>query len=143
MKIYVRNTPNGLIPLYDSDYDEKRRLKLNSDYLVTIKEERNLDFHRKYFALINTSWEYLREEQQKFFRSKEAFRKTVQIAAGNCDTIYSIKRKEWIEQAKSVSFEKMDDLEFAKLYEGVKDVIFSLIGSTVTEQEFNDNLRYF
>ena len=31
MEIYCRNTASGLVPLYDSDYDEKRKLKIGKD----------------------------------------------------------------------------------------------------------------
>lgn len=130
--------------MYDDDYDAKKRLKLNEVYRVDIVKARNIDFHRKYFALINIGWEYLNEEQTKFFKyDREGFRKCVQIAAGYYNLTYSIKRKEWVEESVSISFEKMDDLEFHDLYNKVRDVIFSLIEGNVSEEEFLYNLADF
>lgn len=130
--------------MYDDDYDVKKRLKLNEVYRVDIVKARNIDFHRKYFALINIGWEYLNEEQTKFFKyDREGFRKCVQIAAGYYNLTYSIKRKEWVEESMSISFEKMDDLEFHDLYNKVRDVIFSLIEENVSEDEFLYNLADF
>jgi hypothetical protein len=144
MRLFVKNTPQGLIPMYDDDYDAKKRLKFDEVYRVDIVKARNIDFHRKYFALINIGWEYLNEEQTKFFKyDREGFRKCVQIAAGYYTLTYSIKRKEWVEESVSISFEKMDELEFQDLYNKVRDVIFSLIEDNVSEDEFLFNLADF
>lgn len=130
--------------MYDDDYDAKKRLKFDEVYRVDIVKARNIDFHRKYFALINIGWEYLIEEQTKFFKyDREGFRKCVQIAAGYYTLTYSIKRKEWVEESVSISFEKMDELEFQDLYNKVRDVIFSLIEDNVSEDEFLFNLADF
>ena len=130
--------------MYDDDYDAKKRLKFDEVYRVDIVKARNIDFHRKYFALINIGWEYLNEEQTKFFKyDREGFRKCVQIAAGYYTLTYSIKRKEWVEESVSISFEKMDELEFQDLYNKVRDVIFSLIEGNVSEEEFLYHLADF
>lgn len=144
MKILVRNTIEGLVPLFDEDYDNKKKLKLGQDYKVQITKARNIDFHRKYFALINTGWEFLNEEQAKFFHnSREGFRKSVQIAAGYFEKVYSINRGEWIEESISISFDSMDEFEFRELYQKVRDIIFTLIERNVTEEEFIMHLADF
>ena len=145
MELLLINTPTGLIPLDDSSYDEKRRLRLGETYKATVVVPRNLLFHRKYFALINCAWEYVKGSvQEKFFHnSKEAFRKTIQISAGYYNTIYSIQRKEFIEEAASISFGSMDELEFQQLYEKVKDVLFATFLRDISEQEFMSNLSRF
>lgn len=45
MKIYLQNTSMGLIPMADSDYDEKKRLKIGEVYEVSIKLARNYHFN--------------------------------------------------------------------------------------------------
>lgn len=144
MKLLLKNTINGLVPMYDDDYDEKKKLKLFETYTAEIRVARNVEFHRKYFALLNIGWEYMNENQVKFYNnSKSGFRKSVQIAAGACEKVWSIKRQEWVEDSTSISFEKMDEIEFKELYNRVKDVIFSLIEGNVSEQEFISNLSNF
>ena len=61
MKIKLLNTSVGLKPLYDEDFEEKKKLKIGEVYEATIKRPRNLSFHRKYFGLINLAWEYQNE----------------------------------------------------------------------------------
>lgn len=144
MILYCTNTTGGLIPNYDEDYDEKKRLKIGQIYKVKITQVRNYHFHRKYFALINCAWEYLTEKQTFFFGENiECFRKTVEISAGNSDKVYSIDRKEWIEQAKSISFDQMDELAFSNLYDRVKDVLFAVFLKNISEEEFMKKLVNF
>ena len=141
MEIYLKNTGSGLFPMTDDDYENKTKLKIGQVYKVTIKQARNYELLKKYFALIKCSWEYLSEQQQAFFNeNKESYRKTVEMAAGHFDLIYSIDRKEWIEQPKSISFDKMDEFAFRELYESVRRVLFDLFLRHVSQEEFESNL---
>ena len=136
MKLLVINTPRGLVPMGDDDFDEKKKLKLGQTYSVEIKVARNVDFHRKYFALIAYAWEFLNEQETARFKSKDNFRKYLEMAAGHCDIIYHPRLQEFVEIPKSISFGSMDNTAFSELYERVKDVIFSIIGDRVTRDEF-------
>lgn len=144
MKINLLNTISGLKPLCDEDYEEKKKLKIGEVYEATIKRPRNLSFHRKYFALINCAWEYQGEKLTEHFRNNvELFRKTIEVAAGWCDKVYSIERREWIEVPKSIAFDKMDNSEFTELYERVKDVLFKYFLKGISVEEFEKNLIAF
>jgi hypothetical protein len=136
MKILVVNTPRGLVPLGDDDYEEKKKLKLGQTYSVEVKVARNVDFHRKYFALIAYAWEFLTEQEEERFKTKDNFRKYLEMAAGHCDVIFHPRLQEFVEIPKSISFGSMDNTAFSGLYERVKDVIFSIIGGRVTREEF-------
>lgn len=141
MKLKLLNTISGLKPLYDPDYDEKKKLKIGEVYEATIKRPRNLHFHRKYFSLINLAWEYqLERSTEHFHNNVDVFRKTVELAAGWCEPVYSIERREWVEIPKSIAFDKMDNDEFTNLYERVKDVLFKYFLKHITVEEFEKNL---
>lgn len=143
MKIRVYNTPYGLIPCYDEDYEKRQKLKLNQEYVVDIKTERNAKFHRLYFAFLRTAWAYLPEAKSNGFRSFDNFRYYIEVAAGHCIPFYSPKRNEWVEVPKSINFETMEEDEFKDLYQRVKDVVFGIIGQYVTPEEFDKNLSRF
>ena len=143
MKLLVVNTPRGLVPMGDDDYDEKKKLKLGETYSVEVKVVRNLDFHRKYFALISYAWEFLNEQETAAFRTKDGFRKSVEIAAGHYEPQYDLTTRSYIHAPKSISFGKMDNAAFSDLYRRVKDVIFSIIGDRVNEDEFERLLLDF
>lgn len=144
MDIFCINTANGLVPIGDDNYEKKRKLKLGKTYKCKVTLARNYQFHKKYFSLINCAWNYLNERQTAFFKENVTlFRKTVQIAAGYCDMAYSIERKEWIEESRSIAFDSMSEEEFQDLYERVKDVLFITFLKDITEEEFLSNLSNF
>lgn len=144
MRLNVMCTPQGLTPMYDADYDEKKKLKVGSVYSCEIRQMRNVQFHRKYFALIKTAWAYQSAAREEFFHhNEESFRKTIEIAAGYCDKVYSVTRGEWMDVPKSIAFDKMDETEFEELYERVKDVLFTMFLDNITEEEFMKKLVNF
>lgn len=137
MEIYLYNTDTGLVPCYDDDYDEKKKLTIGEYYKAKINPVRNIRFHRKYFALINRSWEFLNENTQEHYKNSiDVFRKSIELAAGHCEPVWNITRQEWLEIPKSIAFDKMDEAAFRDLYERVKDTLVSLFPSIIDE-EFN------
>lgn len=137
-------TPTGLKPMYDEDYDKKKMLKVGTVYEVTVKELRNVAFHRKYFSLINLAWEYLDEHQRSFFKEDvNAFRKTVEVAAGHYEPVYSVARQSWLEVPKSIAFDKLSESDFEQLYEKVKTVIFNTFIPYVNRDNFEYVLKDF
>lgn len=143
MKLRLLNTAHGLVPMYDADFDEKKKLKLGVAYLADIKVERNPLFHQKYFALINAAWECLPERQRHGFRTRELFRKYVEVAAGHCETFFSPQRGEWVEIPKSIAFDKVDDAEFEDIYLRVRNVIDKLLSPFLTKEQFENILLNF
>lgn len=144
MDIIVKNTFTGLVPLYDEDLDNKKKLKIDEYYKVKVTKVRNIGLLRKYFALINTAWAYLSEAEDEFFHhNKEMFRETVQVAAGYSTLTYSIARKEWLEKPLSISFDHMGEFEFRELYDKVKDVIFAVYLNKISIEDFEANLQNF
>lgn len=144
-EIYLENTARGLVPVYDRDYDEKKKLVIGKVYKAQVTLARNYRFLKKYFALIDCSWEYLNESIQEkvYHNSKEGFRKSVEIAAGYYETIYSLSRKEFVQMPMSIAFDKMDEARFSDLYERVKDVLFKVFLKHVSKEKFEKNLMNF
>ena len=143
MRLLLQNTPHGLVPVYDADYDAKKALKVGETYRADIKLERNLSFHKKAFALLNTAWAYLPERTQNGFRSIEGFRAYITVAAGYYEVYFNPRLKDYVELPKSWSFSAMDEAEFSDLYERLKDVIWGIIGKYVSIEDFEKNLIEF
>lgn len=144
MKINLVVTSDGFKPCEDDDYEKKRTLKRGTVVECTVKEYRNYQFLKKYFALINCAWGYLSEAQQRFFHdNKDSFRKTVEISAGNCEPVYNRTRNEWLDVPKSISFDRMTESEFSQMYERVKDVLYNLFLTSVNREEFENQLKWY
>lgn len=153
LKIHLRCTASGLVPLYDEDYDAKRRLKVGHDYLAEIREPRNIRFHRKYFALINAAWDLLSPQSRDFFRKdddlpfdnicRDRFRKTLEVACGWSEQVYSITRKEWLEAPRSIAFDKMTAEEFESLYNNVFHFISTRLLRDTPQEELDNLIRNY
>ena len=143
MKLNLLCTQQGLVPMYDEDYDLKKRLKVGQSYVADVKVARNVGFHRKYWALLNAAWSLLPERTSNGFRSLEGFRSYVIVAAGFYELYFNPRLKEFVEVPRSISFEKMDEVEFSELYNRSKDVIWSIVGRYVSEEDFERCLINF
>jgi hypothetical protein len=128
MKLLCRNTISGLVPLYPSDYDEKRKLKLGQDYEVDIKNPRNVGFHRKFFALLNIG-----HENTKLQMPFETYRKYMIVKAGYF-TAYQTPKGIYYDP-ESISFTNMNQDQFEEVYSRVLDKIIDDIGATKEDIE--------
>lgn len=144
MEFVATKTATGLKPTFDEDYEKYSKLKVGESYKIKVTKIRNLQFHRLYFALINCSWAYQNEKVNEHFKNNcELFRKYIEMAAGYCEVIYHPKLKDWVEVPKSISFDKMDEIEFRDLYERVKDVLWTTFLKHISKEEFEKNLINF
>jgi hypothetical protein len=144
MKITLIKKDFALYPATDEDAEMMLRLKRGDAYSCEVRMIRNYRFLRKYMALINLTWEYLTDTEQEKFRSPENMRKQIEIAAGHCQTVWSIKRQEFIEEALSISFAAVDEAEFSRIYDSVKEVIFRMVlRGKITEEDFLNELINF
>jgi hypothetical protein len=142
MKIAVRNTSEGLIPLYDSDLTKKQRLRIGQDYECEIHKVRNIFFHKKFFALIKTTWLNLPEHLDEIFPHPEVLRKALQIEAGFYNVYYLLDGTE-IKEAQSIAFDKMDQAQFEEVYNKVLDIILQKILIGTTANEINPEILSF
>ena len=142
MEMYLRNTETGLLPLYDSDDFEKRKLKIGQDYKVEIKKARNFQFHKKYFALIRLAYLNMPEQFDSQYPHPENLRKALQIEAGYFETSYTLDGMQLIE-SKSIAFDKLDEDGFQEVYNKVLDVILKWILPNNTSEEIEKELINF
>lgn len=144
MKIIYKKTPYGLKPCTDEDLEKERKLTNGNIYSCEVKTYRNYEFHKKYFAMIRKAWECLNEWEQELFKNVRSFRKSMEITAGHCDVIWNVRVQGFSEVPKSIAFDKMDDLEFKILYEGVRNAIFqTVLKGKISEEDFNRELINF
>lgn len=135
LKFHCVRVPYGLVPATDADRDKSLHMKRGEVYEVTVKVKRNYRFHCKYFALVNTAWEYLTDAVREHYVNVDNFRHDLEMCCGCCEKVWSISRQEFIEQHRSISFDSMDEAEFSEFYERAKDVLFRLFLTHVDKEE--------
>jgi len=122
MKILLHNTDRGLIPVYGSDFDEKKKLKIGEDYEAEIRQPRNYLFLKKFFALMKLCY-----ENQEQFNSQDDLRAYLTCKAGFYRRIATPKGEMIL--PKSIAFNKMEEREFHEFYQRILDVVCEFIGS--------------
>jgi hypothetical protein len=128
MDIFVKNTLSGLIPLYPSDMEEKKKLKLGQEYKSVITNPRNYEFHKKFFALLNLGHQNTRMEM-----SFDFYRDYVIMKAGYVQIAITPEGEMY--KPKSISFASMEQSVFEDLYSRAINVIIKDIGATSEEIE--------
>jgi hypothetical protein len=126
-EVYLTKALNGFVP---SDVDSREWFeKLSSGKTVKaeIRLSRNLGFHRLFFAMINVAyenheWPEIETKWGKAKCNRDMFRKYVTVKAGHYEAVLT-PHGEIRAEPKSISWSKMDDAEFQKLYSDVLDVI--------------------
>lgn len=116
MKFFAQIINNKLVPEYSSDYEKLGKLKSGITYSIEIKQPRNIDFHRKFFALINLTYNNQDhfnniDEMRSWLIMKAGFYKRVQTPSGE------------MFQPESLSFSSMDELRFSEVYSRVLDQV--------------------
>lgn len=122
MELYLIKTFNGLKPVGDSDDEKFKKIPINEILKYTVSIPRNYKFHQKFFAMLNLAF-----QNQEEFRSFELFREAAIIGAGFIERKQRLHSEETIE-AKSISFAKMNEEEFSRLYTAVLDTIIMYFG---------------
>jgi len=122
MKFLVKKQFGKLIPVYNSDLEalKSAKLKENDIYEVDIKRKRNYEFHKKYFALVNLCF-----DNQETFTEFEDLRNYLTMKAGYVKKIETGTGQMIL--PLSISFAKMDNIEFEQLYQKTIDVICKFI----------------
>ena len=115
----LKDLEQRLVPDDDEARKYLKRLKPGEPVLVSVKKPRNIQFHRKYFSLLNLAF-----SNQDVYDDFEAFRKEVAMRAGFWqEHIHVTGAISYT--AKSIAFHAMDELEFADLYQKSIDAIIA------------------
>jgi hypothetical protein len=136
MKIALIKNLNGTFtPAYDSDLEIAKKIKVNSMYEFEYKKPRNYMFHKKFFAIVNLAY-----HNQDTYNNIDDMREDLIIDAGfyyNTKTMHN----ETTKKALSISFAKMEEIEFNELYSRVADVIVKWLG--IDKQDIIDNINQY
>lgn len=141
MKINLIKQGQVLIPATPSDEDKIASIKNGQFLEADIKQKRNLKFHRKFFAMLNIGFEAFEPEQQDYkgqvaVKNFDRFRKDVIILAGFYDATYDIQGNLKLE-AHSISFGKMSEDEFNKVYNACCNVLLLKVLHNYTRDDLD------
>ena len=143
MEVLCRRVPGGLAPESEEEAEKLKKLKAGASVRVTVTQEVNAKFRRKWWALAKFAFdlwsdtmpdrEYRGQEVQRSF---ERFRKDLTILAGHFSPVWAVNGEMRVEAA-SLKFSRMDNETFEKLYSATINAVLSkiLTGTKLTEAD--------
>ena len=132
----------GVEFITDEDYKKSFKLKEGDNINCETWKERNIQFLRKYFALINCTLYHLPESIDEEFKNIDNLRKYITIASGRYKLIPSLKGDP-IPEAQSISFKNMDEEEFQNLYNDTLNVIMKYFLKHIKLVDFEMDIMNF
>lgn len=125
MEILCRVTAQGLVPMYDSDLDEKKKLREGDTVMCSIRKPRNYEFHKKFFALVRLTFDNLPERLVCMLnvRNEQDMLTCFKLDLGLFTTAWHGSRE--VVKLESISFASMDETEFQKFYDRCIDLVLS------------------
>lgn len=143
MEIYCMVTDAGLVPMYDSDLEEKGRLRCGERVLCRISRPRNYGFHKKFFALVRLTYRNLPEHLHAMLRirSEEDMLLSMKLELGYADTVWYGGRQ--VAVPKSISFAAMDQREFERFFARAVDLVLTLYLRGTDRKELLDEIESF
>lgn len=91
-----------------------RELEIGEMLSFNYRVPRSMKFHRLHFAMLKELF-----DAQEQFNDAEQFRKWTEVGAGHCDFVPGPKGR-MVALPKSISYESLDDEEFASVHENTK-----------------------
>jgi len=142
MNVNLIKTLSGFVP-FDPDTETwYNKVKVGEVVGGDFKKYRNPMFHRKYMALLNIGFENWQpgEINSKYGtpeKNFDRFRKDIAILCGYFDLVIRLDGSSRPE-AQSISFAKMDQDEFEKLYSKTIDLLIkNVYGSSLDADGLN------
>lgn len=123
MSFYLSKRNDGqLIPIDEASQKVYQTLETGDIIKCSIPDKRNIQHHRKFFALINLVFESMPEQYDKHFPTADDLRYELIKRAGFYRSYTDLKgNTQYI--AESISFDKMGQRRFEELYSRVVDVV--------------------
>lgn len=123
----------ALLPAYQVDAEALLSINSGQYVIAHLTQPRNPQFHRKMFALLNYGYEFwhptipdcwsMDVDPQKNF---DRYRGDLMVAAGYYDPVFGLDGSVQL-VPRSLSYARMDDLEFGKVYKSLFNVLWEKI----------------
>ncbi len=137
MKAFFRLSSDlELIPHNQETLDWMSKRKAGEIISADIKQVRNYENLKRFFSFVNDTF-----DMQDHFTAKEAYRRWLTMKAGYFSTLVTPKG-DTLFIADSVSFEKMNEEEFKKMFNTCIDVFLQELGKGISESDLMRAINY-
>lgn len=144
MELFCKVTPYGLVPMYDSDLDLKKHLKVGTVVKCKVRNPRNYEHHKKFFALVRLTYDNLPgnlAEAWKIHNEEDMLRR-FKRDLGYYTSTYNERGEREIEY-RSISFAAMEQHEFERFYNQCIDLVLFRYIKGIDKQDLITEIENF
>lgn len=134
--VYLRKVAAGLVPDCEQDQERLRRLKIGEVVKAKISKPRNLQHHRKLFALLR-----LIAENSDVYNNERKALTVLKILTGHVEFVADPRTGELVAQPDSISFEAMDQIKFSEWYEQAVSAACQHVVPHMTKMDMQEALE--
>ncbi len=128
-KLVLRKHLGSLRPADEQSEDWLRKIANGEYIMVEARKPRNIQHHRKLFALLNLVCENIDQPM-----TTEMLLGIIKLRTGYCDVMQTAKGE--VALPKSIAFESMDQMQFSKFYDAaVRFIIEEILPVSRAELE--------
>lgn len=140
--VLMKTAGGALVPADPQAAEYIAKLKLGAGVRATIVRQNNLQFHRKFFALLNLGFEAWEPGELLYkgvpvAKQFDQFRKDIVILAGFYTSVVNFRGEVRL-VAKSLSFASMPQEEREALYSAVINVLLSRVLTQYTREDLDN-----
>lgn len=136
MKFFLCKHNNHFLPATEEDEQKASKIGAGEIVEVTCTNQRNIKYHRKYWALVKVTLENLPETVEEDLQNKHQFRITskedmhffIKIKNGFVEKKFIGKNGNIGWMPKSIAFDKMSEDEFSEFYDKALTTCAELLG---------------
>jgi hypothetical protein len=123
-EVYLTKQQNGsFIPAMESDKEITDKLAKGQTFRFKVSKQRNYKFLQKFFVLIRIVF-----ENQDVYKNVDHFRNDLTIECGFYDIRVNKFTGAYQMEAKSISFAKMNEIDFNQYFNSFVDKVCELYG---------------
>lgn len=141
-KFLIAKKDYYLIPAWDEDKEIFNKLSQGEIVEAKTLSQRNLQFHRKYFKLLQIAVSNMPEHLEKYYPTVDILRQAIMFEIGAFETFTDLQGNIY-RKAKSITFDKMEQEEFERIYRDTLDILLKYIFKDMSKEEFEETLLDF
>ena len=137
-KVFLRRTPQGFVPAYDRDVDLLSHIPVGAIVSTRPKRPRRIRRHRWWWALLNRV-----ADSHPFYSRAEQVLTHLKMRTGWVDatTLVNGEDVQVIYTPRSISFDAMDETEFAQFIDRALDVVVHELLPGVDREELRREIE--
>lgn len=128
---------NKLEPIDEAGRDVLARVPAGSVVMVEYRRPRNVQHHRKFWALISLIY-----QNQSWYQSPEDLCDAIKVYVGHSKVLRMTDGRE-VHTPQSIAFHAMDQAQFEQFYDKVIDVVCSTIIPNMDKDDLRRELEAF